>query len=54
MNYKVLVTDNLSIEGIEILKKYSQLSVDVRNKIPPEELKNIISDYDAIIVRSTT
>lgn len=54
MTYKVLVTDNLSREGIDILKKYSQLSVDVKNKIPPDELKNIISDYDAIIVRSAT
>ncbi len=54
MNYKILVTDNLSEEGVEILKKYPQLSVDVKNKISPEELKNIIGDYDAVIVRSAT
>lgn len=54
MNYKILVTDNLSKEGVEILKKYPQLSVDVKNKIPPEELKDIIGNYDAIIVRSAT
>jgi D-3-phosphoglycerate dehydrogenase len=54
MNYRVLVTDNLSNEGVEILKKYPQLNVDVKNKIPPEELKNIIGEYDAIVVRSAT
>ncbi len=54
MNYKILVTDNLSKEGVDILKKYPQLTVDVKNKISPQELKDIIGDYDAIIVRSAT
>jgi len=54
MKYRVLVTDNLSEEGIELLKKEPQIEVVVKNKIPPDELKNFISDFDGIIVRSAT
>lgn len=54
MKYKILVTDNLAKEGIDILRKYSELDIDVKNKISPDELKSIIPDYDAIIVRSAT
>ncbi|HEY4716524.1 MAG TPA: phosphoglycerate dehydrogenase [bacterium] len=51
---KVLVTDNLSAGGVEILKKAGSVHVDVKNKIPPDELKNILGEYNGIIVRSTT
>lgn len=55
MKYKILVTDNLSKEGVNILQKYpEQLEVDVKNKLAPDELKRIIPEYDAIIVRSAT
>ncbi len=51
---KVLITDGLAEEGIGILKSQPELQVDVRRGIPPEELKKIIGDYDALIVRSAT
>ncbi|MEM0449085.1 MAG: phosphoglycerate dehydrogenase [Methanomassiliicoccales archaeon] len=51
---KVLVTDELSKEGLEILTKDSSLQVDVRPGIPHEELIRIISDYEALIIRSGT
>lgn len=49
---KILVTDPVAQEGIEVLQ--AQAQVDVKLGIRPEELKAIISDYDALIVRSET
>lgn len=48
---KILVTDPLSKEGIEILKK-EKFVVDEKSKISHDELKKIIKDYDALIIRS--
>jgi D-3-phosphoglycerate dehydrogenase len=50
---KVLVSDNISPKGVEILKK-AGLEVDVKVGLKPEELKTIIADYDALVVRSAT
>jgi D-3-phosphoglycerate dehydrogenase len=49
---KVLITDAISEEGIEILRKEAQ--VDVRVGLTPEEIIAIIGDYDALMVRSQT
>ncbi|MBM3148891.1 MAG: phosphoglycerate dehydrogenase [Chloroflexi bacterium] len=49
---KVLVADPMAEEGIEVLKR--QVEVDVKLKLKPEELKSIIGDYEALIVRSET
>jgi len=49
---KVLVTDPIAQEGIEALKPHAE--VDVRLGITPEELRKIIGDYHALIVRSET
>lgn len=49
---KVIVTERISENGMEYLKKH--VDVDVKLDIPREELLKIIKDYDAIIVRSTT
>jgi D-3-phosphoglycerate dehydrogenase len=51
---KLLVTDELSEEGLEMLRKGGQVQVDVRPNIPHEELIKIIGDYDALIIRSGT
>lgn len=50
---KVLISDNLSPTGVEILKK-AGLDVDARSKTSPEEIEKIIGDYDALIIRSAT
>jgi D-3-phosphoglycerate dehydrogenase len=50
---RVLVSDNISQKGIEILKR-SGLDVDVKTGLSPEELRGIIGSYDALIVRSAT
>ena len=51
---KILVSDALSDEGLKILKNEKSFSVDVNTGLKPEELKSIIKDYDALIVRSGT
>ncbi len=50
---KVLISDNLSATGVEILKK-AGLEVDFRSKTSVEEIEKIIGDYDALIIRSAT
>jgi D-3-phosphoglycerate dehydrogenase len=54
MKYKVLISDPLEKEGVEILKREKDITVDEKPKIPPEDLKKIIKDYHALIVRSGT
>jgi D-3-phosphoglycerate dehydrogenase / 2-oxoglutarate reductase len=50
---KVLISDNLSPRGVEILKQ-AGLEVDARSKTPAEEIEQIIGEYDALIIRSAT
>ena len=49
---KVLVSDPIAPEGIEILKTVAE--VDVKTGLAPDELLAIIGDYDALAVRSET
>lgn len=49
---KVLITDPVAEEGIEALR--AKVQVDVKLGVKPEELKTIIPDYDALVVRSET
>ncbi|MBM5813478.1 MAG: phosphoglycerate dehydrogenase [Cyanobacteria bacterium M_DeepCast_100m_m1_067] len=49
---KVLVSDPIDQAGIDILSQVA--TVDVRTGLPPEELKAIIGDYDALMIRSGT
>jgi D-3-phosphoglycerate dehydrogenase len=52
MVMKVLVADSVSEEGIECLRECAQ--VDIKTGLKPEEIINIIGDYEALIVRSQT
>ncbi len=49
---KILVSDPISDQGIEILKK--EFDVDIATGIPPAELIKRIGNYEALIVRSET
>ncbi|MCE5313598.1 MAG: phosphoglycerate dehydrogenase [Armatimonadota bacterium] len=49
---KVLVSDKLAKEGIDILKQVAE--VDVNTGLPEDELCKIIGDYDALVIRSGT
>jgi len=51
---KVLVSDNLEDVGLDILRKEPEIQVDVRAGLKPDELKAIIGEYDALIIRSST
>lgn len=50
---KVLVSDNISPKGVEILRK-AGIEVDVKTGLKPEELKACIGDYSGLIIRSAT
>ena len=52
--FKVLVSDALEEAGLTILKNEKDLSLDVKVGMKPDQLKEIIGEYDAIIVRSAT
>jgi len=52
VRYKVLVSDPLAEEGLEILRESCEL--DVRTGLSQDELVGIIRDYDALLVRSGT
>jgi len=49
---KVLITDAISDEGINALR--SEVEVDVKLGLTPEEIISIIGDYEALLVRSQT
>jgi D-3-phosphoglycerate dehydrogenase len=49
---KVLVSDTINQAGIDILSQVAQ--VDVKTNLSPEELVQVIPDYDALMIRSGT
>ncbi|MCK5257530.1 MAG: phosphoglycerate dehydrogenase, partial [Deltaproteobacteria bacterium] len=51
---KVLVSDKLSPKGVEIFKKAEGIEVEIKTKLPPEDLKAIIGEYDGLVIRSAT
>jgi len=50
---KVLVSDNISPKGVELMKK-AGIHVDVRTGMSPEELKACIAEYHGLVIRSAT
>ncbi len=51
---KVLITDEISPEGLQPLLDDPRISLDVRLNLPAPELYKIIGGYDALITRSGT
>ena len=49
---KVLITDNVDAEGIDLLQK--NVPTDIKRGLSPDELIAVIGDYDALVVRSET
>jgi len=49
---RILITEPLAEEGINIFSAHAE--VDIRLGLKPEELRNIIGDYEALVVRSET
>lgn len=52
--YRVLVSDPLAEPGLKILSEDHAIQVDVKLKVPPAELVQLIKGYDALVVRSGT
>ncbi|UCE55581.1 MAG: phosphoglycerate dehydrogenase [Desulfobacterales bacterium] len=51
---KVLVSDNLGEAGIKMFQEEQGIEVDVNTGLGPNELKSIIGNYDALVIRSAT
>jgi len=51
---KILVSDALADVGLAPLRQAVNVEVDVRTDLTPAQLIDIISDYDALLVRSST
>ncbi|MBF0343004.1 MAG: phosphoglycerate dehydrogenase [Nitrospirae bacterium] len=50
---RVLISDNISSEGVEILKQ-AGLEVDVKVGMQKDELKECLPNYEGIVIRSAT
>ncbi|HJM82550.1 MAG TPA: phosphoglycerate dehydrogenase [Nitrospinota bacterium] len=51
---KVLVSDKLSENGIKILRDTPGIEVDVKTGMSPDELLQVIPQYNGLIIRSAT
>lgn len=51
---KILISDSMSEKAVEILKNTPGLTCDVCTGLKPDELKDKIKDYHALVVRSAT
>jgi hypothetical protein len=49
---KILIPEKVSPDGLALLK--DQFEVDERKGLSPDDLKRVIGDYEALIVRSET
>jgi D-3-phosphoglycerate dehydrogenase / 2-oxoglutarate reductase len=53
-DFRVLLSDSLAPQGVEILQRDARLTCDVRTGLTPAQLGEIIGDYNALVVRSST
>jgi D-3-phosphoglycerate dehydrogenase len=51
---KILVTDSLPSQGLEVFRRAPGFEVDIRVGLKPEELKDIVADCDGWVIRSGT
>ena len=52
--HKILVSDRLGQDGIDLLNEYDDVEYDLKTDLSHSQLISIIKDYDALIVRSAT
>ncbi|MEK7710977.1 MAG: phosphoglycerate dehydrogenase [Planctomycetota bacterium] len=50
--HKILVADKIAEAGLERLRAATDIKFDVRPGLSPEELGEIIGDYDGVLIRS--
>lgn len=51
---RVLISDNLGEIGIHMLQREEGIGADIKTGLTPEDLRSVIGDYDALIIRSAT
>jgi D-3-phosphoglycerate dehydrogenase len=51
--YQILITDKLSPQALELLDAADDASYDIVHRPSPEKLREIIPDYDGMIIRSS-
>ena len=51
---RVLLADKLSSKAVELLKEIPEFEIDEKVGLAPDELREEISKYDAVVVRSAT
>ena len=52
---KILVADHIAQEGIDLLRtQLPEAQIDIRYGLKPEQLRELIGDYAALVVRSET
>ncbi|MBW2109192.1 MAG: phosphoglycerate dehydrogenase [Deltaproteobacteria bacterium] len=51
---KVLISDKLADIGIRMFEEATDIDVDVKVGLDPEALKEVIGDYDGLVIRSAT
>ncbi len=54
LKLKVLVSDKLADIGVKMFEEAEGIDVDVNTGLLPEELRSIIGNYDALVIRSAT
>jgi len=52
--WRILVTDNLSQRGVDLLRQTSGFEAVVQNKLAPEALKDLLPEMHGLIIRSAT
>ena len=51
---KILISDPLSEQGLAVFAAHPQLQVRIKTKLSPEQLRECIGEYDALVMRSGT
>jgi len=52
--YRILISDQLSESGVQRLSQIPEFDVEVNTSLTPEELREVIKEFDALIIRSST
>jgi D-3-phosphoglycerate dehydrogenase len=54
VTYRVLATDKLAPQGVEIFRANAEIAFELKPGLPPAELAAMIGEYDALVIRSGT
>src|SRR6266849_3201293 len=52
--FRVLLSDPIAEQGVEVLRQHQQLQVDIKPALKPEQLAQEIAPYHALVIRSST